>query len=58
MTISVFKLVSRVSTVIWVAKLGYEGYKKGKTIHHAYKKSKQIHESTKKVKDVIKKFLK
>lgn len=42
MIFTAIRLASKVATVAWVAKTGYQTYKKGEAVYKTYKKVKSV----------------
>lgn len=59
MILTVIRVASKVATITWVAKTGYQAYKKGAAVYKTYKQVQTVSSGAKGIaKEVAKKFKK
>lgn len=58
MILKAIRLIGKASTVVWVAKTGYDAYQAGATAYKTYKKVKGVQDSAKNIAKEVKKVVK
>lgn len=56
MILGTIKLIGRASTIIWVAKKGYNAYQTGTVAYKTYKQVKSVKSNTKEIVSTVKMF--